>query len=301
MFGCSTRIIKTFTSTVRVFRYFWEILAHFANSDLEREKFTEFTTAEGQQDLFDYVHRPRRTIVEILADFPRIAANVPAQYVFDMIPVLQPRAFSIASSLTSHPGEAHLLMAVVRYKTKLLVKSRAGVCSTWLAGLDTSSQQTPRIPVWVKKGTIQFPGAGDPTPVIMVGPGTGVAPFRNFIQERVASGTGNNVLVFGCRSQTKDFYCSEEWRGYVARGLMTLVTAFSRDQENKCYVQHKIKENAALIWPLIDRHNALFIIAGNVHVCITLACINNIHECITCQFRRLLPVQWIINRSTNKH
>ena len=241
------------------FRYFWEILAHFSSSDLEREKFTEFTTAEGQQDLFDYVHRPRRTIVEILADFPQVAASVPHQYIFELVPVLQPRAFSIASSPSAHPAEAQLLVAVVSYKSKRLVKPRRGVCSTWLAGIDTSTDT--RVPVWIKKGTIQFPR--DPEqPVIMVGPGTGVAPFRNFIQQRVAVGVGNNVLFFGCRNESKDFFCGREWDDYCGRGLLRLFTAFSRDQDDKVYVQHRIKEQSALLWNLIDSRNACFFLAG---------------------------------------
>ena len=119
-------------------RYFWEVLATYTDSELEREKFLEFTTAQGQQDLFDYVHRPRRTIVEILADFANTTARIPHEYIFDIIPPLQPRSFSIASSqMTSH-DEAHLLVAVVCYKSKRLVKPRRGVCSTWLASCDVT-------------------------------------------------------------------------------------------------------------------------------------------------------------------
>ena len=168
---------------ILIVRYFWEVLAKYTSSELEQEKFMEFTTAQGQQDLFDYVHRPRRTIVEILTDFVDTAARIPHEYIFDILSPLQPRSFSIASSQMTSPSEAHLLVAVVHYKSKRLVKPRRGVCSTWLASRDVTQDVT--IPVWVKRGTIAFPD--DERPVIMVGPGTGVAPFRSFIQERIAT------------------------------------------------------------------------------------------------------------------
>lgn len=97
----------------------------------------------------------------------------------------------------------------------------------------------------------------------MVGPGTGVAPFRAAIQERVAEGKTANILFFGCRTETKDFYCRDEWEQKIQAGHMILFTAFSRDQENKIYVQHKLKEHARLLWDLIVNKKAFFYIAGN--------------------------------------
>uniref|UniRef100_A0A673KQA4 Oxidoreductase FAD/NAD(P)-binding domain-containing protein n=1 Tax=Sinocyclocheilus rhinocerous TaxID=307959 RepID=A0A673KQA4_9TELE len=90
----------------------------------------------------------------------------------------------------------------------------------------------------------------------MVGPGTGVAPFRSAIQERAAQGKMANVLFFGCRSESKDFYCRSEWEEKVQAGQMILVTAFSRDQEEKIYVQHRVKEQSKLLWDLIAKKNA---------------------------------------------
>ena len=221
----------------------------------------EFTTAQGQQDLFDYVHRPRRTIVEILTDFADTAARIPHEYIFDILSPLQPRSFSIASSQMTSPSEAHLLVAVVHYKSKRLVKPRRGVCSTWLASRDVTQDVT--VPVWVKRGTIAFPD--DERPVIMVGPGTGVAPFRSFIQERIARGIGGNILFFGSRNKHSDFFFEREWQKYTDLGLLTVITAFSRDQEDKVYVQHRIPEHSALVWKLIHEHNASFFIAGSLN------------------------------------
>ncbi|XP_078382662.1 NADPH-dependent diflavin oxidoreductase 1-like isoform X2 [Oculina patagonica] len=168
-------------------RYFFELLSHFTTSDLEKEKLQEFCSAEGQEELYSYCYRPKRTTLEVLQDFPSASANIPFEYLLDLIPPIQPRAFSIASSLMAHPDEVQLLVAVVNYKTKLF-KPRRGLCSTWLASLDFTNKDL-RVPVWVKKGTISFPKALD-SPIIMIGPGTGCAPFRSFIEERVSQSAG---------------------------------------------------------------------------------------------------------------
>ncbi|KAJ8285721.1 hypothetical protein GJAV_G00030160 [Gymnothorax javanicus] len=250
-------------------RSFFELLACFATNELEKEKLMEFCSAEGQEDLFDYCNRPRRTAVEVLADFPHTTAELIVDYLLDLFPEIQPRSFSIASSLLAHPNRIHILLAVVKYKTKLL-KPRKGLCSTWLASLDPTQGEV-RVPLWVKKGTLTFPGDLD-SAVIMVGPGTGVAPFRSALQERAAQGKTNNVLFFGCRSSTKDFYCRCEWEEMQRAGQLTLLTAFSRDQEDKIYVQHRVKEQAALLWDLITNHNGHFYIAGNAKQMPTAVC-----------------------------
>lgn len=241
-------------------RSFFELLLTFATNELEREKLLEFSSAAGQDDLHNYCNRPRRTVLEVLADFPHTTAEIKVDYLLDLFPEIQPRSFSIASSLQAHPNRLQILVAVVRYKTKLY-KPRQGLCSTWLASLDTEKEEVS-VPLWVKKGTLKFPKDMD-TPVIMVGPGTGVAPFRSAIQERIAEGKTANVLFFGCRSESKDFYFKSEWEEKIKAGQLTLFTAFSRDQEEKVYVQHQISKNAELLIDWIVTKNACFFIAGN--------------------------------------
>jgi sulfite reductase alpha subunit-like flavoprotein len=204
--------------------------------------------------------------LEVLQDFPRVSQSIPFEYFFDLIGPIQPRAFSIASSLLAHRDEIQLLVAVVHYKTKLH-KPRQGLCSTWLAHLRPNKAVHIRVPVWVKRGTISFPKSPD-TPVIMVGPGTGCAPFRSFIQERITNLTEvlhnpSNILFFGCRSETKDFFCHEEWLPLIKNNQLQLFTAFSRDQEHKIYVQQRIIENGPFIWELLLTRQAWFMIAGN--------------------------------------
>ncbi|XP_060597586.1 NADPH-dependent diflavin oxidoreductase 1-like [Ruditapes philippinarum] len=241
-------------------RSFFEMLLYFAEEEREKEKLEEFTSSEGQDDLFTYCNRVKRTLLEVLHDFPHTSANIPFEYLFDVIPVLQPRSFSIASSIKAHPGEIQLLVAVVKYKTRIALPRR-GVCSTWLSQLDPA--QISHIPLWIKKGTIKFP-TDKTTSVIMVGPGTGVAPFRSFIEDRVSENVPGSVLYFGCRYSTKDFYFHEEWKDYTDKALLKLYTAFSRDNEDadRYYVQHAIRESGESVWNLL-KQNACFFIAGN--------------------------------------
>uniref|UniRef100_A0A3Q2QA66 NADPH-dependent diflavin oxidoreductase 1 n=1 Tax=Fundulus heteroclitus TaxID=8078 RepID=A0A3Q2QA66_FUNHE len=241
-------------------RSFFELLASLASSELERDKLAEFCSAAGQDQLHGYCSRPRRTALEVLADFPRTTAEIRTDHLLDLFPEIQPRSFSIASSLKVHQNRLQILVAVVRYRTKLH-KPRRGLCSSWLASLDPLQGEV-LVPLWVKKGSLRFPREQN-TPVVLVGPGTGVAPFRAALQERVSEGKTANVLFFGCRSRSKDFYFRSEWEDLVAAGKLTLFTAFSRDQEEKVYVQHRVRENAALLWDLIANQNACFYIAGN--------------------------------------
>ncbi|XP_072228397.1 NADPH-dependent diflavin oxidoreductase 1 [Leuresthes tenuis] len=241
-------------------RSFFELLATFATNELEREKLAEFSSAAGQEDLLSYCNRPRRTALEVLAEFPHTTAELRVDHLLDLFPEIQPRSFSIASSLKAHPHRLQILVAVVRYKTKLH-KPRRGLCSTWLASLDPTQGEV-YVPLWVKKGSLAFPKERD-TPVVMVGPGTGVAPFRAALQQRAAEGKQANVLFFGCRSESKDFYFRSEWEGMQKAQQLLLFTAFSRDQEEKLYVQHRVGQNAALLWDLIANKSACFYIAGN--------------------------------------
>ncbi|XP_063100115.1 NADPH-dependent diflavin oxidoreductase 1 isoform X3 [Cavia porcellus] len=272
-------------------RSFFELLACLSPHELEREKLLELSSATGQELLCEYCSRPRRTILEVLCDFPHSAGAIPPDYLLDLIPRIRPRAFSITSSLLVHPNRLQILMAVVQYQTRLR-EPRRGLCSSWLASLDPG-QDPIRVPLWVRPGSLAFPESPD-IPVIMVGPGTGVAPFRAAIQERVAQGqtsecrdprlghlwgwpTGppasvrpeatlhspGNFLFFGCRWRDQDFYWKAEWQDLEKRGCLTLVTAFSREQEQKVYVQHRLQELGPLVWELLDCHGAYFYLAGN--------------------------------------
>ncbi|NP_001239470.1 NADPH-dependent diflavin oxidoreductase 1 isoform 2 [Mus musculus] len=242
-------------------RSFFELLACLSQHALEREKLLELSSARGQEELWEYCSRPRRTILEVLCDFPHTAGAIPPDYLLDLIPRIRPRAFSIASSLLAHPRRLQILVAVVKYQTRLK-EPRHGLCSSWLASLNPGQAGPVRVPLWVRPGSLVFPKTPD-TPIIMVGAGTGVAPFRAAIQERVAHGQTGNFLFFGCRQRDQDFYWQTEWQKLEQKGWLTLVTAFSREQEQKVYVQHRLRELGPLVWELLDGQGAYFYLAGN--------------------------------------
>lgn len=126
-------------------RYFFELLAHFTTDELEKEKFIEFTTAEGQQDLYDYCNRPKRNILEVLHDFRHTTPNIPPEYLFDLIPPIKPRSFSIASSQRYHGSVLELLVAVVHYKTILKTARYSTLYTTKLLKVNVNSIPQTRL------------------------------------------------------------------------------------------------------------------------------------------------------------
>ncbi|GAA5862718.1 hypothetical protein JCM3774_001895 [Rhodotorula dairenensis] len=232
---------------------FFEWLAHFCEGEMQ-ERLREFASPAGYDELLDYARRPRRTINEVLYEFR--SAQIPPEYIFDLLPLIRPRGFSISSSPSSHDGKVDLLVAIVTYKTILSVP-RKGLTTSWLASLEPGA----RIPVrFDTSGLLKLPPT--PAPLIMVGPGTGVAPFRALMEERVRAGADGteNLLFFGCRSVKADFYFRQFWQDLVDEGKLTLSIAPSRDQEDKVYVQHRIPEYASQIWDYITR-------GGYIYVC----------------------------------
>jgi len=207
-----------------------------------------------KNDLNDYLWGLE--IIDFLHDHP--SAKFTAEEFVGVLRKLQPRLYSIASSLKVHPEEVHLTIASVRYESN--GRQRKGVASTFLA--ERATPETP-IPVFVHtaKG-FRLPEDGD-TPIIMVGPGTGIAPFRAYIEERLAVGaTGKNWLFFGEQRSKSDFFYQDEFEKAVSDGALKLTTAFSRDQDHKIYVQHRLMENAAEIWKWLEE-GAHFYVCGD--------------------------------------
>lgn len=172
---------------------------------------------------------------------------------------LQPRLYSISSSPKAHPGEVHLTVGAVRYDA--FGRPRKGVCSTFLA--DRCAEHIP-VPTFVQVSHgFRLPASGD-VPVIMCGPGTGIAPFRAFLEERLATGAkGRNWLFFGDQKRDTDFLYREQLEGWVADGHLTrLDLAFSRDQAEKIYVQNRMLENAAELFSWLEG-GAHFYVCGD--------------------------------------
>ncbi|KAI0709189.1 riboflavin synthase domain-like protein [Earliella scabrosa] len=240
-------------------RSFFALLKHFAHDDMEREKLEEFLSEEGADELYDYCQKPRRTIREVMEEFR--SARIPREYVFDLFPPLRPRQFSIASSIKKHPRSVQLCIAIVQYRTMLKIPRR-GVCTSWLAGLQPGHE----LRIGFQKGFITLPD--DSTPVICIGPGTGVAPMRAVIQQRIHDGVTANTLYFGCRSQSKDHHYGEEWTELSGAQKLTYRVAFSRDGpegQARTYVQDLIRQDARRIWELVGLQDAWVYISGSAN------------------------------------
>jgi len=176
-------------------------------------------------------------LVDLVTEFP---ASLSAENLVGTLRKLQPRLYSIASSYKAHPGEVHLTVSTVRYKNS---RYKEGACSSYLSDRLNQDQE---IAVYLEKN-LEFKLPVDSnTPVIMIGPGTGIAPFRSFLQEREAEGAkGKNWLFFGERNFSTDFLYQTELQSYHKKGLLNrLNVAFSRDTEKKVYVQHKMSEHS---------------------------------------------------------
>ncbi|GIL54285.1 hypothetical protein Vafri_9851, partial [Volvox africanus] len=165
-------------------RYFFQVLRHFADLERERERLSYFATAEGRDDLYRYNQREGRTVLEVLSDFP--SATPPLDRLLEAAPPLRPRLFSVASSQRLRgPAAAHLLVALVSYETPLR-RLKTGLCSAYLGKLSTQEGREDLVAVWTERGSMKLPRSPE-TPLILVGPGTGVAPFRAFLEDRYAA------------------------------------------------------------------------------------------------------------------
>ena len=211
--------------------------------------------ADRKQDLEMYLWGME--IVDFLSEHPS-ARFAPEEFV-GLLTKLQPRLYSVASSLKAYPDQVHFIVDVVRYESHGRI--RKGVCSAFLA------ERADDVPVPVFPSVAKhFHLPEDPeTPIIMIGPGTGVAPFRAYLQERKATwAKGKNWLFFGAQHESCDFAYGDEFNAFMKEGLLArLDCAWSRDQAQKVYVQHKMAENAPEIWKWIDAEGAYFFVCGD--------------------------------------
>jgi sulfite reductase (NADPH) flavoprotein alpha-component len=193
-------------------------------------------------------------LLDLLLAFP--SARPPLQELVSALAPLEPRLYSIASSPKASAGELHLTVAAVRYRRR--GRLRKGIASTFLAERLAAGAA---VPAFVQGAHGFRLPARDDAPIIMIGPGTGVAPFRAFLQERRAGGAqGRNWLFFGDRHRASDFLYEEELLSYRRDGLLTrLDLAFSRDQAARLYVQQRMRESAAELWAWLEEGAHLYV------------------------------------------
>ena len=216
---------------------------------------TELLHSDRKHDLENYLWGAE--VIDFLLEHPSVKFT-PEEFV-GLLTKLQPRLYSVASSLRVFPNQVHLIVDVVQYESRGRV--RKGVASTFLA------ERADKVPVPVYPSSAKhFHMPEDQSlPLIMIGPGTGIAPFRAFLQERRAiSAKGKNWLFYGAQRENCDYAYEEDWEVFTREGLLTrLDCAWSRDQAHKIYVQHKMLENAAEIWNWIDGEGAQFFVCGD--------------------------------------
>nr|XP_055064009.1 NADPH--cytochrome P450 reductase isoform X2 [Misgurnus anguillicaudatus]XP_055064010.1 NADPH--cytochrome P450 reductase isoform X2 [Misgurnus anguillicaudatus] len=243
-------------------------LAQYASDPKEQESMRKMASAspEGKALYQSWVVDSERNILSILEDLPSL--QPPIDHLCELLPRLQARYYSIASSSKVHSTSIHICAVVVEYTTKT-GRVFKGVATNWLKNkIVTDNGHTPTVPMYVRRSQFRLPFKPS-NPVVMIGPGTGIAPFMGFIQERAwlkeqGKDVGETILYFGCRHRNEDFLYQQELEDFERAGVLTqLNVAFSRDQDHKVYVQHLLKKNKEHLWKLVHSNNAHIYVCGD--------------------------------------
>jgi sulfite reductase alpha subunit-like flavoprotein len=226
-------------------RSFFAQLAHYTSDEFHKARLLEFTDPQYIDELYDYTTRPRRSILEVLQEFESV--KIPWQRVCSIIPTLRGRQFSIASAMNptaevEKKTKVELLIAIVKYKT-VIKRIRQGVATRYIASLTPGQEIT----VTLSRGGLGVGKEEIDRPVVMIGPGTGVAPMRSLTYQRILwreelkklqnghaqedNESVKDVLFFGCRNAESDYFFKDEWAQLQASGVpLEVFAAFSRDQ-----------------------------------------------------------------------
>ncbi|KAF1833500.1 riboflavin synthase domain-like protein [Decorospora gaudefroyi] len=260
-------------------RSFFAQLAHYTSDEFHKARLLEFTDPQYIDELYDYTTRPRRSILEVLQEFESV--KIPWQRICSIVPALRGRQFSIASAMdpsaeVERKTKIELLIAIVKYKT-VIKRLRQGVATRYIASFVPGQEIT----VTLSRGGLGVSKEELDRPVVMVGPGTGIAPMRSLVYQRKlwreergtvendevqpdGGGAVKDLLFFGCRNAESDYFFKEEWTRLKAEGVpLEVFTAFSRDQRQKMYVQDLIRQQSALIYDRLASKNGILYICGS--------------------------------------
>ncbi|TRY57975.1 hypothetical protein DNTS_027331, partial [Danionella cerebrum] len=243
-------------------------LAQYATDPKDQENMRKMASSspEGKALYQSWVLDSCRNILAILEDLPSL--RPPIDHLCELLPRLQARYYSISSSSKVHPNSIHICAVVVEYNTST-GRINKGVATNWLKNkVPTDNGHKATVPMFIRKSQFRLPFKST-NPVIMIGPGTGIAPFMGFIQERgwlkeQGKEVGETLLYYGCRHKNEDYLYQEELEEFEKAGVLTtLSVAFSRDQEHKVYVQHLLKNSKEALWKLVHTENAHIYICGD--------------------------------------
>ena len=230
-------------------------VSQFAKLAKDRESLQAMTGPDNKSRAEEYCWG--REFVDLVTDFPGVVTD--PQQLFHVLPRLTPRLYSIASSQAMHPDSVQTTVRVVRYESH--GRDRQGVAS---GHLGERAPTGSTLPIFLHANQFFRLPEDTAAPVIMIGPGTGVAPFRAFLEHRQAKGeTGDNWLFFGEQREKLDYLYKDEFLAMKEDGVLTrLDTAFSRDQGKKIYVQDRLRENSAELFSWLER-GAYFYVCGD--------------------------------------
>jgi NADPH-ferrihemoprotein reductase len=239
-----------------------ELVDH-ASDPKDKEFIIQLTSPkeEGKQLYNNWMLQAHRNLLAVLEDLPSF--RPPLDYLLELLPRLQVRYYSISSSPKLYPNSVHITAVLVQYSTST-GRTINGVASTWLKSLVPDGDKCLKVPIYIRHSSLRLPFR-PVNPVIMVGPGTGLAPFRGFIQERSTAITekrtlGPTVLFFGCRHRDQDYIYQDELEDFRDKKVLSdLQVAFSRDQPEKVYVQHKLLEQADSVWELLENQGYFYV------------------------------------------
>ncbi|KAG3159147.1 Methionine synthase reductase [Phytophthora idaei] len=250
-------------------------LAAYCSDEEERARMLLLSSKVGAQKYKEFITEQHLNFVEILHVFP--SCKPPLDHLLTLIPQLMPRYYSSATSPLVDPTRLSVAFTIVEYAVGEHGIHRRGLCTNWLnkicqplIGASVAASTTVKIPIFLR-GTQDFHlPENSQSPIMLIGPGTGVAPFMGFLQHRYYEATsasspgGDAFLFFGCRRQSEDWLFKEQMQEYVSNGTLTqLFTAFSRDQDEKYYVQHDLRDNAKLVSDLLLGSDGYVFVCGD--------------------------------------
>jgi len=237
-------------------RTFIQVMSQLCPETMYKDRLAHLSSPQGRDEFHEYIMQEGRNLTEILRDFACVPITL--EWIISYAPRIQPRYYSAASSLKKLEGAVDLLVALVEWKTPGR-RFRKGLCSKMFANLQSGDEIT----VHIHKGDLKIPPPD--SPLILIGPGTGVAPLRSFLQERHAlihlATPPPSILFFGCRNRSKDYFYEQEWQRMISDAVLSkVVVAPSREEGPKMYVQDAIRQHAAEVWDLLNQ-------GGGIYVC----------------------------------